>query len=398
MDSNNILWLMDIETGNSEQVGFTHQGMNALTFSSQGILYGASSFELDVFSININTGAVFSLGKMEQGSYSSGDLNFYKGDLYLFAIDKKVIKIDLEDISLSRTITTTSLNAIFGSTSAGCDSRFYVSSDLNLYEIANLNFLTPQTVCSDLVSCVIFGATSLVESVNNLDLGPDRSLCTGEEITLYATPDAIAYKWQDGSTANSFHVTESGKYWVEQTNLCGTLSDTIEVKLDDFPEIEVSEDLSFCAGRSATLTVNSNSQFSEYKWSTGNSSSFIEVETPGLYSVDVRLGNCLVSASILVEEEFCETVIELPNVFTPNDDGTNELFIPIRVEEIKSMKTIIFDRTGNKLYETDDLAIRWNGTFENEREAADGVYFYWVSYTNFLDVTNEIRGTITLLR
>lgn len=398
VESDGTLWFLSPRTGITRYIGPTSAGMNALTFTSQGELYGMSRVSLDLFVINTTNGQATSLGKISELSYSAGDINFYRGELYLFALDRKVVKIDLNDISRSRTIARTSLIDVFGATSAGCESNFYVSSDFNLYEISNLDFQRPLNICPNVVPCIIFGATSLVENVGELNFGPDRALCVGEEVRLYGTPDAISYKWQDGSAGSSFLVTQSGEYWVELTNACSTTSDTIEITYNPFPEVEVTEDLTFCEGRKATLEVSGNNDLYAYKWNTGAENSSIEVNRSGLFTVSVSLGNCTVSESISAEKVFCETILTLPNIFSPNGDFFNELFVPIKSEEIASMQTIIFDRTGNKIFETDDLGINWDGKLPNGREAADGAYFWWISYTNFLEETKEVRGTLVLTR
>lgn len=72
------------------------------------------------------------------------------------------------------------------------------------------------------------------------------------------------------------------------------------------------------------------------------------------------------------------TYYELPNVFTPNDDGINDYFRPIEpyyfVEKIDIQ---IFNRWGQLMYETEDPDINWDGkNFRNGKLVSDGVYFY----------------------
>lgn len=61
------------------------------------------------------------------------------------------------------------------------------------------------------------------------DLGSDTSLCAGETITLDGYVPNVTYAWQDGSTNTSFTVTQQGTYWVETTNICATVAETIVV-------------------------------------------------------------------------------------------------------------------------------------------------------------------------
>lgn len=70
-------------------------------------------------------------------------------------------------------------------------------------------------------------------------------------------------------------------------------------------------------------------------------------------------------------------VYELPNVFTPNADGSNDLytpFLPIRFVNRIEMK--IYNRWGNLVFETEDPLINWDGKDSNGNELSEGVYFY----------------------
>ena len=67
---------------------------------------------------------------------------------------------------------------------------------------------------------------------------------------------------------------------------------------------------------------------------------------------------------------------ELPNVFTPNGDGANELFIPLRHRFIDHIEISVFNRWGQLVFETEDLNINWNGTNLNGEDLAEATYFY----------------------
>ncbi len=67
---------------------------------------------------------------------------------------------------------------------------------------------------------------------------------------------------------------------------------------------------------------------------------------------------------------------ELPNAFTPNGDGDNELFIPYPYCFISSIDMKIFNRWGQLVFETTDPNINWDGTNQKGQELAEGPYFY----------------------
>ena len=68
---------------------------------------------------------------------------------------------------------------------------------------------------------------------------------------------------------------------------------------------------------------------------------------------------------------------ELPNVFTPNGDGINDLFIPYPYKFVEKIDMTIYNRWGNPVFETEDPDINWGGIdFESNKPVSDGVYYY----------------------
>lgn len=76
--------------------------------------------------------------------------------------------------------------------------------------------------------------------------------------------------------------------------------------------------------------------------------------------------------------------LDMPNVITPNNDGMNDLFVPVSIQGIVSMETIIFNRWGNEVFRTNSLSVEWGGG-----DVSDGTYFWMVNYTGI----NEERGS-----
>ena len=67
----------------------------------------------------------------------------------------------------------------------------------------------------------------------------------------------------------------------------------------------------------------------------------------------------------------------LPNIFTPNGDRINDLFVPFPYRGVKAIDLQVYNRWGQTVFSTEDPDILWNGTLNNNGEACpDGVYFY----------------------
>ena len=69
-------------------------------------------------------------------------------------------------------------------------------------------------------------------------------------------------------------------------------------------------------------------------------------------------------------------IYKLPNTFTPNSDGSNDLFIPIENRFVHSIELKVFNRWGNQVYSTTDPQINWNGKDLANSDVDDGVYYY----------------------
>ena len=66
----------------------------------------------------------------------------------------------------------------------------------------------------------------------------------------------------------------------------------------------------------------------------------------------------------------------LPNTFTPNGDSSNDLFTPRENRFVSSVNFQVFNRWGNKIYETNDPSLNWNGEDFNGRNVDQGTYYY----------------------
>lgn len=86
----------------------------------------------------------------------------------------------------------------------------------------------------------------------------------------------------------------------------------------------------------------------------------------------------------------------MPSAFAPLSTQGNDIYKPVAMG-IEQVTMIIFDRWGNQIFKTSKLGEGWNGTIDG-KPAPAGTYVYHVSYTNNLYQTEEVTGTVTLIR
>jgi len=124
-------------------------------------------------------------------------------------------------------------------------------------------------------------------------------------------------------------------------------------------------------------------------------------ENPGNYSVHQTVSNVFgcrdtASLSIVIHPEM---LVYIPNAFTPDNNGHNELFIPvINGFEVTYYEFKVFNRWGTKVFSSNDLTEGWNGSFEGNM-AEDGSYSWTLDIRSSTDVTiHRKMGNVMLLR
>lgn len=92
----------------------------------------------------------------------------------------------------------------------------------------------------------------------------------------------------------------------------------------------------------------------------------------------------------------------VPNVFTPNGDGLNDVFQPKGFGIVK-FQMAIYDRWGEKLFETNNMEVGWNGTKGSKNDVkygilADGSYVWQIKVTNVFGEAKELTGHVILMK
>lgn len=234
-----------------------------------------------------------------------------------------------------------------------------------------------------------------------VEIGEDTAICNGESVILNATAGLDKYFWLRGSnilgTADSIVVAPSNTtdyhVYVENKGGCPD-RDTITVAVED--QILVNEVDSLCKGH--TLELNANRSGIGYLWNTGDTSQIISVDDTGLYSVQLfdPIKACVDEKKVNVFYTVCGSVFEIPNAFTPNNDGLNDRF-EILGENFVLLYFRIYNRWGELIFESNDKSLGWDGTYKGE-DAQGGVYTWVIQFTDELDNAYLKSGNVTLIR
>lgn len=143
-----------------------------------------------------------------------------------------------------------------------------------------------------------------------------------------------------------------------------------------------------------------------YQWTFGDGNSSVQqnpihtYKNDGIYIIKLIVSNtygCKDTTSEKIEIE-PEYHFYIPNAFTPDNDGNNDIFTAVG-EEIEEFNMQIFNRWGELIYETQDLNSGWDGTTKNKTsQALEGVYVYNIKLRDWEGLYHNFTGKVTLIK
>ena len=195
------------------------------------------------------------------------------------------------------------------------------------------------------------------------------------------------YQW------NGHNYVASGDYvqTLTDANGCDSLV-TMHLEILEPSVAIVASEYDFCETGEQVLTAES--EYEEYIWNTGETTPFITVTQPGLYTVTVTEGECQASDHYTVPN--CDFVLNMPSAITPSKaDGLNDyLSVPEYIHRfITDFDIEIYDRWGEMIYKTNDINFRWAG----EKTHVTDVYFWVIRVKDLEGKSFVYKGTVTVL-
>lgn len=228
----------------------------------------------------------------------------------------------------------------------------------------------------------------------NVDLGNPATLCEGQTLLLDATNINSTYLWQDGNTNPSYLVMQQGKYFVTVNKQGCIIKDTVDIAYQLKPRFTLGTDKSVCLGTPYILNPGLNGV--TYLWQDGSVTPTYRVIQPGNYSVTIT-NNCgSTTDDIVISTAVCELYV--PNSFTPNGDGINDLFKASYGDNVREFHLQVFNRYGQVVFETIDKNKGWDGTYKGVKQPIES-YVWLVQYrTNINKNVGNLQGTVLLLQ
>ncbi len=297
---------------------------------------------------------------------------------------------------------------VTGNIKGPVDQGGITATKAGVYKVVFTNTLTScrdsanYIVTSDMATPVISGTRQLALTCINptINIIPDYSPSTD-----------LSYHWSGPGlnpplTTDRITVFQSGSYTVNASGANGCKATAIYT-VDNQVQAVTASFSPLQENGIAPLVINFTNQSlnaNTYRWNFGDGNISSEYNPSNTYSIPgtytlaliASIGTCsnIAYGTVTVEDD---PDVEIPNVFTPNGDQTNDLFY-VKVKGKPDIDLIIYNRWGQKVYEASGKQAIWDGTETNHRKAVDGTYFYVITLTFDNDKQLKKNGFLNLYR
>ncbi|MBI3509209.1 MAG: gliding motility-associated C-terminal domain-containing protein [Bacteroidetes bacterium] len=286
----------------------------------------------------------------------------------------------------------------------------------NAATASNLAAGTYTVTASDANGCIITQTVQVTQpTLLTVAMTPDSS-CAGGPVTLNSSGGGgtgpYTYSWSNGANTASttFNLLASTTLTVIVTDANGcTTTGIASASLLPSPVAAFTvNDINgyFILGSGDLCPTDITNGSVAWSWNfNGTGSSNIQnpcvTLTPGdtgSYCITLTTSNvygCLDTTNTCIE--ITNISYFIPNVFTPNADGTNDIFT-ITNEGMKSLRCEIYNRWGELIYEWDSTSGGWDGKTKNGSLASDGVYYYTAHLVDYTDKIYDESGFLHLIK
>ena len=282
-----------------------------------------------------------------------------------------------------------------------------------------------EVISTDQLGCQGNEIICLTPTFFDFDITDTDVICLEDSISVSVSDNNnqnLSYVWfpdplfGSGQGTNTITVSppDTTLYTVIVTNndvgCVDTLTEEVVVSLFDPVIVTLTGDCdSIIFTQSCTLHVNQNLPNLQYIWESsgtdivpGGSDPVVTPSDPGNFSYTVTVINeagCEATATyaFTVQNPACDqSDIYLPNAFSPNGDGKNDVLY-VRSNFVESMTLFIYNRWGEEVFRTNSINVGWDGTF-NGKELPPDVFGYYLDATCPNQATYQAKGNISIIK
>ncbi len=295
--------------------------------------------------------------------------------------------------------------------------RYYWDNVLGNDTLANVGEGTYSLRVVDTNGCEIDTILTLLQ-FDSLDISyliiktPCVEVCHGEAIIeVKGGKPPYSFDWSNGEKTNHAKKLCYGNNTVViiDSNGCKKILTIFVEDSSYFPQkVKITTDTTVLyRSQSTTLNATDLGKAYSYLWSPAEylstTTGVKTIATPKnttTYTVTVTdTFNCKEwdTITIFVLDVICDDpYVFVPNAFTPNNDNNNDVLY-VRGKLLTDIHFVIYDRWGEKIFETHDINVGWDGTFRG-KDCSPGVYVYYLEATCLGELFYFRKGNVTLIR
>jgi gliding motility-associated-like protein len=266
----------------------------------------------------------------------------------------------------------------------GCDSVI----QLNLYVVPAILSTENKTICT---GQSYLGYSTMGTYIDTFQIA---SGCDSiRTLNLTVVPGILAILNKTICEGQSYAGHSTAGIYVDTVHVAGGCDSirTLNLSLTPKPKPDLGPDKSICTGDSILLKPGS---FPSYLWQDGSTSNYFIAKQAGVYSVTVTDSCGAGTDNIIITKKDCTPYF--PSAFTPNQDGKNDLFKVLNGFNLKEFSLSVYNRWGQKVFETSNPSVGWNGTLQGQRQ--DAGVFVWFSNFKLNNQEYNLKGTVVLIR
>jgi len=303
----------------------------------------------------------------------------------------------------SETLTANGASNYTWSTGATTSSINVTPSGATTYSVKGAN-----GVCMDSATVTLYNYPPMVLTMTKSD-----SICSGYPAQIGVSASggkpAYNYQWNNGGGTGAGPVTVNPSsptyYMCKVTDGCGdSAKDSVLIFTYPAPTAAFVPTPDTIWGGQYVVFTNLSSNATSYFWSFGDGSTdtaFMPYYTyssdQGTYVVVLVAKNAAGCADTAKRTVYVEEGIIVPNVFTPNGDGINDVF-HVTAGGLATYYIEIFNRWGEKVFEANSPNIDWTGRSTAGVQESDGTYYYIIKATDYKGKQYNLQGSLQLIR
>jgi len=373
-------FLLDAGTGYNTYLWSTNESTQTIVVNTSGTYWAevsdvASCVGSDTIILSINPSYTFETDT----STCKGDSIFVGGDFQTESgtyYDTLLTVLGCDSIFVTNLLINDYLTAYRDTTICQGDSIF-LEDAFQKEEGIYFDTISNTNTCDSII------VTDLTLT-DYLTQNKETTICEGDSVFLEGD-----YRKDEGTYYDT----------IINANTCDSLLIT-QLFVDPLPYVTLGNDTSILEGD--VLPLNATFPNADYLWQDGFSGAIYNASDSGWYWVEVTTHCGLSTDSIFIDYLLdLNCFVTVPNAFTPNGDGKNDLFSPVLNCDASVYELSIYNRWGQLVFSTNNQEVGWDGG-SSKTTWSPGVYLWQLSYKIQININKFIdgaeKGSVTLVR